>query len=167
MQGPLPPQTYPQRIIQRIDLKKKNFPACAHFLVRYFCTRMRLCLQTLNGASVQCMIFVRLLLTTNYYYNYISKVLCFALFLVFCFPCKQGLSEYFVISQLGRTLLNRIFGPGFLVHIILRKGKKNININRDEPKPEQRKAQFILHMESLVTYLLLGDLSESWIRFLF
>ncbi len=56
------------------------------------------------------------------------------------FHANKRLSEYFVISQLERTLLNRTLGPGFLVHIILRKMKKNININQDEPKPEQLKA---------------------------
>ena len=107
------------------------------------------------------MIFVRLLLTTNYYYNYISKFYVLLYFWIFCFPCKQGLSENFVISQLGRTLLNRIFGPGFLVNIILRKvGKKP-----GWTQAWAAEAKFILHMESLVTYLLLGDLSESWIIF--
>ena len=80
--------------------------------------------------------FVRLLLTTNQFCFYFA-LLCFALFffIIFCFPCKQGLSENFVISQLGRALLNRIFGPGFLVHIILRKIGKNYRKKKTEMNP--------------------------------
>ena len=45
------------------------------------------------------------------------------------FHANKVLANIFVISQLDRTLLNRTFGPGFLVHIILRKmRKKTIDI---------------------------------------
>ena len=65
------------------------------------------------------------------YNQLVLFLFCIAMFcpvfiIIFCFPCKQGLSENFVISQLGRTLLNRIFGPGFLVNIMLRKTEKRI-----------------------------------------